>query len=378
MHLNTSKTLESRRRFLRTLAASGAFFSVSGLFAEALTIAPQLTEGPYYPLARNIPLDKDNDLVHLNDNLTPAAGIISYVHGRVLDKSGKPIRGALVELWHADNAGEYTHSATEARNPKADKNFAGFGQFLTDADGAYKFRTIKAGLYRGRTRHYHFGITIPGQKSRFTTQLFWNEPIIGLNGKAWDTNNENDGVLRGVRDAEQRNSIIKTYTPVKDGVAGEVETSWDIVMGLTPMEPTYPNTPGGSLLIAGERIAATDGVKERYKISVPAYAGYSYEVYANPTMGNLGWAALPFSLTAKGKIDRNIETVKAEGTLDLYVEKPSLKGLYYIGFRLPGANTGTPTGMGGARGAGGPGSPGRRPPGPPPNGNDRPPAPPSN
>ncbi len=373
MHLITSKTIESRRHFLRTLAASGAFYSVSGLLAEALTLTPQVTEGPYYPLPKNIPLDKDNDLVHLNDSLTPATGIVSYIHGRVLDKNGSPIRGALVELWHADNGGEYTQSPNAPRNPKADPNFAGFGQFLTAKDGGYKFRTIKAGLYHGRTRHYHFGITIPGQKTRFTTQLFWNEPIIGLNGKAWDTTNENDGVLSGVRDAEQRNSVIKTYTPVKDGVAGEVETSWDIVMGLTPVEPTYPNTPDGSLLIAGVRIPAEGSTKERFKVSVPAYAGYSYEVYANPTMGNLGWAALPFALTATGKIDRNIETVKQEGTLDLYVEKPSLKGFYYVGFRLPGSNTGTPSGGGGGRG---PSGPGRRPPGPPPNGNGRPPGPP--
>ena len=77
MHIVTSKTLESRRGFLRKFAAAGAFYSTTGLFAEALTLTPACTQGPYYPLAQNIPLDKDNDLVQLNDSLTPATGIIN-------------------------------------------------------------------------------------------------------------------------------------------------------------------------------------------------------------------------------------------------------------------------------------------------------------
>src|SRR5215475_1339189 len=164
-----------RRRFFKSIAAASAGFTLPGFLAEALTLTPQVTQGPYYPLAKNIPLDKDNDLVQLNDSTTAAAGIVTYVSGRVLDSNGNPIRGALVELWHADNGGNYIYSTTASRNPAADTNFAGFGQFLTGAGGGYRFRTIKAGLYMGRTRHLHFGITIPGQLKRFTSQLFWNE-----------------------------------------------------------------------------------------------------------------------------------------------------------------------------------------------------------
>ena len=78
MKIITSKTLESRRRFIRELGAAGAFFATSGLFAEALTLTPQVTQGPFYPLAKNIPLDKDNDLVQLNDNTAPAAGLVTF------------------------------------------------------------------------------------------------------------------------------------------------------------------------------------------------------------------------------------------------------------------------------------------------------------
>src|SRR4030095_7988233 len=107
MNIITSKTIESRRHFLRTLAPGGAFFTTRGLYAQALTMTPQQTQGPYYPLPDDLPLGKDNDLVYLNDNLTPASGIVTHISGRVLTSTGSPIRGALVELWHADVNGNY-------------------------------------------------------------------------------------------------------------------------------------------------------------------------------------------------------------------------------------------------------------------------------
>jgi protocatechuate 3,4-dioxygenase beta subunit len=358
MHLITSKTLANRRHFLRQLAATGAFLTTSGLYAEALTLTPGLTQGPFYPLAKNIPLDKDNDLVLMNDSLTPAKGIITHVGGRVLDSQGDPIRDALIELWHCDDAGEYTFDQNAPRNASADPNFAGFGQFLTGKTGEYRFRTIKAGLYHGRTRHFHFGITIPGQKTRYTTQLFWNETARGTDGKVWDSTNDNDGVLRGIRDAAQRASVIRDFTKVSGSTVGEEQTTWDIVMGLTPMEQPYPGggADGGHLVVAAAEMPPVNG-KARFKVTVPAYAGYSYEIYANPTMGNLGWAALPFTLGATMKLDCNIHTATAEGALDFYVERPSVKGFYYVAFRVPGANTGTP-GNGAEGGFGGPGGPG--------------------
>src|SRR5215470_15845999 len=94
-----------RRRFFKSMAAASAGFTLSSYLAEALTQSPIVTQGPYYPLADDIPLDKDNDLVQLNDNLTIAAGVVTYVSGRVLDRNGNPVKNALVELWHADREG---------------------------------------------------------------------------------------------------------------------------------------------------------------------------------------------------------------------------------------------------------------------------------
>jgi protocatechuate 3,4-dioxygenase beta subunit len=118
----------ARRKFLKSIALASAGFTIPGFLAEALTLTPQVTQGPYYPLAKNIPMDDDNDLLYLNDNLTAAAGIITYVSGRVLDSSGNPIKNALVELWHADNGGNYIYSQGSTRNSAADSYFQGFGQ----------------------------------------------------------------------------------------------------------------------------------------------------------------------------------------------------------------------------------------------------------
>src|SRR5437667_1325834 len=280
-----------RRRFFKSMALASGGFTLSGYLAEALTLSPIVTQGPYYPLANNIPLDKDNDLVQLNDNLTIAAGTVTYLSGRVLDSSGNPIRGALVELWHADREGDYLYSASAARNPACDVNFAGFGQFLTGSAGQFRFRTIKAGLYNGRTRHYHIGVTVPGRATRSTTQTFWNETAKDLNGNTWATQNSNDNVWTTITDAAQRAAVTLDYTAVPGTTTGEVQATWDFVSGFTPVQPTYPG--GGSLTVAaGGLVAGPSGGNPRYSISFPAYTGYTYEIYGNPTFANLGWSAL--------------------------------------------------------------------------------------
>src|SRR5262245_8463167 len=325
-----------RRRFFRSMAIASAGFTLPGYLAEALTFTPEVTQGPYYPLASNIPLDKDNDLIYLNDNLTRASGLVSYITGRVLDASGNPVKGALVELWHADDGGNYLYSASGARNPAMDTNFQGFGQFLTGTGGYYKFRTIKAGLYVGRTRHFHFGVTFPGQLTRRSTQLFWNETALTSGGSPWSTQNANDGVWLGITNAEQRASVTKDYTVV-DAATGAVATSWDITMNYTPVQPSYPT---GSFVIEGRPVAGPTNTT-RFMISIPARTNYTYEVYGNPTLldtpntltnwaapsfTNMSWAALPFSLSQGGAVNTNKFTAPTNGTLNLYLEEKAVKG----------------------------------------------------
>ena len=239
-----------------------------------------------------------------------------------------------------DNGGNYIYSASSSKNPAADANFQGFGQFLTGSTGQFLFRSVKAGLYVGRTRHYHWGVTLPGKLTRATTQTFWNETAHDLNGVAWSTQNSNDNVYSTITDAAQRASVLLNYTTVPATTTGEVQASWDFVSQYTPVEPIYPN--GGSLTVAGAPVPGPVGANDRFKLTIPAYSGYTYEVYGNPTMAALSWAALPFSLSQTGTIDRNEYSAAADGTVELYVEQKAAKGFYFVSFRVPGANTGTP------------------------------------
>jgi protocatechuate 3,4-dioxygenase, beta subunit len=212
-------TSSSRRRFLGTSALGVALMTQRGLFAEELTQTAALTEGPFYP--DRLPLDTDNDLLVINDGITPAVGEITYLGGKVLTSSGSPVRNALVEIWQVDHNGAYLHSGSSNRE-KADKNFQGYGRFLTDGEGRYFFRTVKPVAYPGRTPHIHFAIS-QGEKRVLTTQLL-------IDGEA---QNERDGVFRNLRDEQARKTLLAAFKPLEQSKIGELTANWNIVLGVT-------------------------------------------------------------------------------------------------------------------------------------------------
>ena len=176
MEIDPLRISPSRRRFLGGMALGSALFTTPGLFAEELTArgkltpTPRLTEGPFYP--DKLPLDTDNDLLIINDAITPAVGEISHVSGRILTAAGSPLRNAFIEIWQCDNNGRYHHSRASSDNER-DANFQGYGRMLTDSNGQYYFRTIKPVPYPGRTPHIHFAVSQNGRRL-FTTQLLIN------------------------------------------------------------------------------------------------------------------------------------------------------------------------------------------------------------
>jgi protocatechuate 3,4-dioxygenase beta subunit len=227
-----SLTLLTRRGLLsRGLALGAVAFTTPGLFAEELVQTPRMTEGPFYP--DKLPLDTDNDLLVINDSITPAVGEITHLTGRVFNSRGEPIRNAFVEIWQVDNNGAYLHSGT-SNHDRRDKNFQGYGRFLTDAKGQYYFRTIKPVPYPGRTPHIHFGISRNGRRI-YTTQLF-------VNGHP---QNDSDGVLRGVRDPLARGTVLVDFHPIKESKIGELVANFDIVMGVTAQELEDGTLRGG-------------------------------------------------------------------------------------------------------------------------------------
>ncbi len=214
----------SRRHFLRQLGLGAAFFSIPGAFAEQLarksgTKTAWVEEGPFYP--PQLPLDTDNDLIIVNNSITPAVGEVTHLSGRLMDVRGAPIRNATIEIWEVDNSGVYL--ADRANHEKFDAHFQGFGRFLTGSTGEYYFRTLKPTRYRGRQApHIHFKIKTKGHPD-WTTQLF----IKGHPG------NMRDFLYQHIGDEAAQETVTKVFVPVSNSLIGEFAVRFDIILGVT-------------------------------------------------------------------------------------------------------------------------------------------------
>jgi protocatechuate 3,4-dioxygenase beta subunit len=215
-------SIHPRRRVLAASLAGAATLSLPAvlraLAAEVLAPTPAQTEGPFYPL--NYPADSDNDLVHVAGHAEPAKGTATRVAGRILDRAGRSVIGARVEIWQCDGNGRYHNVRDGGGERPRDDNFQGFGQAVTDQRGGYQFVTIRPVPYPGRTPHIHFAVTAPGQP-RFITQMY----------VAGEPGNERDAVLLGMRDPAARARLIVPLRPAlelgREALAGE----FDIVLG---------------------------------------------------------------------------------------------------------------------------------------------------
>ena len=127
----------------------------------------------------------DGDLILNYAQSGEPIGERTIVHGRVLDEQGRGVPGALVEVWQANAGGRYRHRNDTYLAP-IDPNFGGCGRVITDADGAYVFRTVKPGAYPFRNQvnswrpaHIHFSISGHGFAQRLITQMYFEgDPLI--------------------------------------------------------------------------------------------------------------------------------------------------------------------------------------------------------
>lgn len=218
----------SRRNMLRSglaAAAAMAFLSPTA-FAAQLAMTPPVEEGPFYP--PKLPLDTDNDLIIINNSITPAIGQIAHLGGRILDAGGSPIRNAVVEIWQCDANSVYLAQGDE---PNRDGNFQGYGRFLTGLSGEYYFRTIKPVPYSGRPApHVHMKIR-QGRRELLTTQIF----IAGY------PSNPRDGVYMGISDPVDRELASAEFTPLKESKINECAARFDVVLGRTPADREHDN-----------------------------------------------------------------------------------------------------------------------------------------
>ena len=170
------------RRDLLQVAASFSAMSAFSPLRAALAQSPRRTPdqilGPFYPRAKTA--DQSGDLTHLPGRAERAAGQILDVMGRVLNINGDPVSGAEIEIWQANSFGRYTHPADHNPAP-LDPNFDGFEVLKTDADGHYRFKTIKPGAYpispsEMRPPHIHFRMV--GHHDELVTQMYFEgEPL---------------------------------------------------------------------------------------------------------------------------------------------------------------------------------------------------------
>ena len=129
------------------------------------------------------------------------------VSGRVVDEDGRPVPHALVEIWQANSAGRYFHDVDQ-HNAPLDPNFTGTGHTMTDADGNYRFVTVRPGEYPWRNHnnawrpaHIHFSLFGPAFATRLITQMYFpGDPLLPY-----------DPIFNCTADESARNRLISQF-----------------------------------------------------------------------------------------------------------------------------------------------------------------------
>ena len=173
---------------------------------------------------------RDNDLTRQHEG--EPLGERIRVSGRVLDEIGRPIRGALVEIWQANAAGRYRHDVDRHPAP-LDPNFSGAGRCLTDGDGRYSFTTIRPGAYPWRNHdnawrpaHIHFSLFGRLFTERLVTQMYFpGDPLFRY-----------DPIFNSVRDPKSRELLVARFDIAQTEPEWALAFEWDIVMRATPVE----------------------------------------------------------------------------------------------------------------------------------------------
>jgi protocatechuate 3,4-dioxygenase beta subunit len=204
---------------------------------QPLVIVPQtLSEltGPVY--GHGSVTEADRDLTNRHRGKPIGERII--VEGRVIDEDGRPVRDSLVELWQANAAGRYAHRVDRHDAP-LDPNFTGAGRALTDAEGRYRFVTIKPGAYpwlnhsnAWRPAHIHFSLWGPSFLTRLVTQMYFpGDPLLAL-----------DPIYNSVPDPRGRERLLANFDLALTEPEHALGYRFDIVLRgrhATPMETPH-------------------------------------------------------------------------------------------------------------------------------------------
>jgi protocatechuate 3,4-dioxygenase beta subunit len=179
---------------------------------------------------------EDADLTKNAGTGGEAIGQRIIVTGRVLDAQGAPVPHTLIEVWQANAAGRYIHQNDQWPGP-LDPNFLGIGRCRTDADGVYRFLTVRPGAYpwknhlnAWRPAHIHFSLFGPMWAARLITQMYFaDDPLLPL-----------DPIFNSIPTEPARQRLIASYAHDITQPEWALGWRWDIVLGgaaATPFEP---------------------------------------------------------------------------------------------------------------------------------------------
>lgn len=168
--------------------------------------------------------ETDNDLTRQHQGEPQGERII--VSGRVVDEYGRPVRGALLEIWQANAAGRYVHTRDDHPAP-LDPNFTGAGRTITDDEGRYRFTTVKPGAYPWRNHdnawrpaHIHFSIFGSMFRTRLVTQMYFpGDPLFSY-----------DPIMQSIHDERARNRLVSRFDLSVTQPEWALGYTWDIVV----------------------------------------------------------------------------------------------------------------------------------------------------
>ena len=164
--------------------------------AEKLIPTPSQTVGPFFHLGLDRP--EWSDLTAGNPR-----GERIVIEGRVIDGDGAGVPDAMIELWQANAAGRYNHPEDTQADKPLDPNFRGFGRAATDAEGRFRFVTIKPGPVPGRGNalqapHITLAVFARGMLIHLYTRLYFAD----------EAANAADPLLSSIEDEKQRQSLV--------------------------------------------------------------------------------------------------------------------------------------------------------------------------
>jgi len=168
--------------------------------------------------------DHDHDLTVHGQGEPLGERII--VHGRVLEGDGRPVPNTLVEIWQANSAGRYLHEGDQHPAP-LDPNFTGVGRCVTDAEGRFRFITVKPGAYPWRNHpnawraaHIHFSLFGRAFTQRLVTQMYFpNEHLFFQ-----------DPIYNAVPDERARQAMISRFDLDETVPEWALAYEWDVVL----------------------------------------------------------------------------------------------------------------------------------------------------